>query len=224
MFLLQGESNILIDAGVPGTGKKIAKKLRKRGVRTGELDLIIVTHAHYDHAGSANYLSNYFQASVLSGQMDEASLLLGQSKKPVIATPLRWLAKFALLGVKDNFDPITVVKTINHNEDFNLEEFGFKGTIRQVGGHTPGSLIVEMEDGNVFVSDLVRGSFFPLFKKRARVHLFMEDNSKAFTILEDILKRNPKKLYCGHGGPLSTDELKSFLIKRQEFYLKSNGI
>lgn len=43
---------VLVDAGVPGSGKKILDAMRRYGV--GEIDLMVATHAHADHIGAAD--------------------------------------------------------------------------------------------------------------------------------------------------------------------------
>ncbi|HVF86203.1 MAG TPA: ComEC/Rec2 family competence protein [Pyrinomonadaceae bacterium] len=43
---------VLVDAGTPGSGKKILDAMRRYGV--GEIDLMVATHAHADHIGGAD--------------------------------------------------------------------------------------------------------------------------------------------------------------------------
>ena len=219
VFLLAGDKNILIDAGVPGQGSKIVRKLSKRGIDQGDLDLIIISHAHYDHAGSAAYLQSYFNAPVLVGLNDAESIKKGISKTPIIATKQKWLAKFAMMGVKDTYDAVNRVTVMPKSGVLSLKKYGFDGEVREVGGHTAGSLVIEMADGNVFVGDLIRGSFFPILKKRPRIHLYMEDNQVAYHTMQDILSNDPVQIFCGHGGPLKPKKLHRFLQKHQSFYL-----
>ncbi|MGH9903348.1 MAG: ComEC/Rec2 family competence protein, partial [Pyrinomonadaceae bacterium] len=44
----------LVDAGAPGSGKKILAAMQRHGV--GQIDLLITTHAHADHIGGADEL------------------------------------------------------------------------------------------------------------------------------------------------------------------------
>ena len=52
--LIIGEAGcIVVDTGVPGSEHKIERVLAQRGLGLRDIKLIVVTHAHGDHAGSA---------------------------------------------------------------------------------------------------------------------------------------------------------------------------
>ena len=50
---------ILVDAGLPGSEKRIQRALRSAGLSFEDIKLIVVTHAHVDHAGSAASLKGW---------------------------------------------------------------------------------------------------------------------------------------------------------------------
>ncbi|ABR56241.1 MBL fold metallo-hydrolase [Methanococcus aeolicus] len=61
-YLIVGKKNILIDPGTPGTFDLIRGEIEQI---TKNIDYIVNTHCHYDHAG-ANYLyEEYFNAPVI---------------------------------------------------------------------------------------------------------------------------------------------------------------
>ena len=47
------KGSILVDTGIPGSERKIERVLHKHGLSFKDIKLIVVTHAHTDHAGSA---------------------------------------------------------------------------------------------------------------------------------------------------------------------------
>ncbi|MFP5394096.1 MAG: MBL fold metallo-hydrolase, partial [Gammaproteobacteria bacterium] len=52
--LVRGDQGcILVDTGLPGSERKIGRVLKKIGMDFRDIRLIVVTHAHVDHAGSA---------------------------------------------------------------------------------------------------------------------------------------------------------------------------
>jgi glyoxylase-like metal-dependent hydrolase (beta-lactamase superfamily II) len=61
---------ILVDAGIPGSERKIARALARNGLSFRDIKLIIVTHAHTDHAGSAARLRQLSGAPILAHKDD----------------------------------------------------------------------------------------------------------------------------------------------------------
>ena len=64
-FLIRGSLPILVDTGLPGNAPKILCRPAGRGVQALDLALIIITHVHTDHFGSAAALAGATGAPVL---------------------------------------------------------------------------------------------------------------------------------------------------------------
>lgn len=64
------EGCILIDTGIPASEHKIRKVLETHGLSFADIRLIIVTHAHTDHAGSAARLRQLSGAPILAHRGD----------------------------------------------------------------------------------------------------------------------------------------------------------
>ena len=56
VFLLKGEKTILIDAGVPGRMEHFLKGLEMTNTQPEDIDLLFITHGHFDHIGLASEL------------------------------------------------------------------------------------------------------------------------------------------------------------------------
>ena len=82
-FLLRGTRPVLLDTGFPGSAPKILSALQKEGYRPWELALIVITHAHLDHTGSAATLAGATGAPVLVHKA-EADYLSSGASAPVI--------------------------------------------------------------------------------------------------------------------------------------------
>jgi glyoxylase-like metal-dependent hydrolase (beta-lactamase superfamily II) len=50
--LLRGERTILVDPGLHLQNEPVLRALEARGLGPGDLDLVVLTHAHLDHAGA----------------------------------------------------------------------------------------------------------------------------------------------------------------------------
>jgi hydroxyacylglutathione hydrolase len=65
--LLIGDGGcILVDAGLPGTESKVEQVLKKHGYTFTDIKLIVVTHAHVDHAGNAATLRELTKAPIVA--------------------------------------------------------------------------------------------------------------------------------------------------------------
>jgi glyoxylase-like metal-dependent hydrolase (beta-lactamase superfamily II) len=49
--LLRGPRTILVDPGLPLQNEPVARALEARGLSAADVDLVVLTHAHLDHAG-----------------------------------------------------------------------------------------------------------------------------------------------------------------------------
>ena len=95
VFLLDGERLALIDAGPRGSARRILRYLRVLGRSPGELDLVILTHYHPDHAGGASELARLTGARV-AAHVAEVPYLRGDVSMPnpirhqALAAGRRW--------------------------------------------------------------------------------------------------------------------------------------
>ncbi len=65
-----GEGLILIDCGMPQTVYLIFESIRTLGFDPKDIHLILLTHAHYDHAGGAETVRRYTGAKLYLGEED----------------------------------------------------------------------------------------------------------------------------------------------------------
>ena len=57
LFFIRGSRPILVDTGLPGNAPKILAAMQAEGYKPWDLALIIITHVHTDHFGSAAALA-----------------------------------------------------------------------------------------------------------------------------------------------------------------------
>ena len=56
VYLIKGDSkNVLIDTGVAGKFSVLKRRLSELGLRVRDVNLIILTHEHYDHIGATTF-------------------------------------------------------------------------------------------------------------------------------------------------------------------------
>jgi hydroxyacylglutathione hydrolase len=200
-YLLAGpESVLLVDAGSPGDAGFIAGALRRLGRRS--LDLIYLTHAHYDHFGSAAVLSRATEAPIAIHTDDAGVCLTGETR---LGIP-RGRGKLARYGLAllERFFPVEgFLPDIQLKDGDNLEAYGFPARVLHTPGHTPGSTCLLLDDGTAFAGDLVSSTGGPHLQR------YYAQNWKALaSSLAKLQVERPRRVYPGHGNrPLSQGEL-----------------
>ncbi|MDN3351411.1 MBL fold metallo-hydrolase [Actinomadura sp. DC4] len=65
VILTEGDAVTLVDTGYPGDREQVIASLEAVGRRPEDLTAILITHAHADHLGSAEYLGRTYGVPVL---------------------------------------------------------------------------------------------------------------------------------------------------------------
>jgi hydroxyacylglutathione hydrolase len=205
VWALIGESGIvLIDAHNPGEEDKVLDKLSKAGITASEVTLIVLTHGHGDHAGSALALKEALDVPVAVQALDVPAVEAGEPLVPLPYTDWRGRALIPFLHHEyDPFSPDLVIQ-----DSLDLSRWGVDAEVRWVGGHTPGSVIVDLKDGRVLVGDLIRGKMQN--PDKPTLHFFQEDLPTAHARLRE-LAGSQRCLMPAHGDPLEAAEVLEWL-------------
>jgi hydroxyacylglutathione hydrolase len=155
-FLIKGDKNILIDTGYPGNASRILKELTANSVSPHDVNLILITHSHHDHFGSASELRERTGAKVAAHRLEVEALRLGMNKD---LSPYGIKGRFATLFSSKKLKTAGIVPDIIIEQDMCLEEFGVKGKVISTPGHTSGSISVILDNGEAIVADLMMGQF-----------------------------------------------------------------
>lgn len=135
-----GNSRLLMDLGWPGTMANLRTSLDRMGVLLREIRFGFATHFHIDHAGLAQELK-------LAG----VPLLVVDVQVPHIARIADHIKP------TDHFTPITLhdnhVITIAASRD-ELADLGIAGQLVHTPGHSPDSVSLLLDGGEVFTGDL----------------------------------------------------------------------
>ncbi len=164
LLIRSSNANILIDTGI---GDKFDEKLQRIygvdrkntledeletrcGLKTQDIDKIIITHLHFDHAGGNTYYSTEGEALP---KFPNAKYIIQKKEWDIALNPN---ARSKASYVEDNFIPIQ-----KHNLleliDGKVEIIPGISCIR-TGGHTEGHQIVTIEDGEkggIYWADLM---------------------------------------------------------------------
>lgn len=211
-FLIKGETkHILVDTGVPNSETKIIKQLKKHNIKLEEIGLIIITHGHIDHFGSAKELKDILQVPILMHSLDKKALETGKS---MIET-LKYNHKFWDIVlkpklVKDKASSCSADIVLNGDEEYDLSNYGINGKIIHSPGHTPGSLSVILDDGSAIIMDLASSGILLggiAFNSRMKHPPFHDNLEQVKSSINHILSLNTEIFYLGHGNPVTRKSL-----------------
>jgi glyoxylase-like metal-dependent hydrolase (beta-lactamase superfamily II) len=211
-FLLLGEKPILIDSGSPGDIPAIERKLRKAGVTLSEIELLILTHAHFDHAGNAAAIRKRSGCKVVAHESERTFL---ENGKNAAITPFNFFAKLMSPFMHIPFAATDVDIVVK--DSFDLNPYGADAQIVWTPGHTPGSISVVTTGGEAVVGDLIGGgSMLGIWQPtRPRYHYWIENKEEVDASLSRLFARQIVKIHVGHGGPLDGIQARDFFFDKQ---------
>jgi len=104
--------------------------------------------------------------------------------------------------IRDGYDPTEI--DILVDDEMDLHPYGIDGNAITTPGHTPGSLSVFLDNGEIIAGDLIGGGrLLGLFQPgRPRYHHWYSDLDAMKMSVEKIISTNPVRIFVGHGGPL----------------------
>ncbi len=205
-YVIKAEGCIMVDTGPPQSGKKIEKWFATIPIDPQEIQLIILTHGHADHVGSAFGVKNFTGARIALHIDDKPMVEDGKVAWPSAASTWGHIARYLFKP----FAPLMRFSSYNvdlniGDEGLSLEEYGIPGKVIHTPGHTPGSVSVLLETGVAFVGCMTHNRF--PFRLRPGLPIFAEDLSKLRDSWKLLLDEGAKTIYPAHGNSFSSEEI-----------------
>jgi glyoxylase-like metal-dependent hydrolase (beta-lactamase superfamily II) len=211
-YLVEGTNGLaLVDTGLPGSEKRIYNALQKLERKPEDVKLVLITHRHLDHIGSAAALKHGTGATLVAHQFEKPYI----AGTLMVRAPTAWSLKGKVIRRVMGFtqwtmkllriikyQPIYVDKT--SDDDFLLDGVGLDGSIVWTPGHTKGSLSLFLNKQRVaLVGDLLRGGHGKLVEP-----LFMESIQQTQASVQRLLELGPDLICPGHGKPQPSSAVK----------------
>jgi hydroxyacylglutathione hydrolase len=210
-FLVRGTRDVLVDAGVKGSGPRLRAALERLGTGLDRLALVVVTHGHLDHIGGLAEIAPSVACPVAVHRGDAELLRAGRQRpftpvSPLFAVLMRLAPRQAAAGSSAGIEPGVLLEDV-----FDLAPFGVDGTVEATPGHTAGSVSLFLAGGDVIVGDALRGAIgHPAAPRWPFVVENFEANRRS---VERVLARRPSKIWTSHGGPLAPEAVRRLVEK-----------
>ena len=207
-FLLKTEDGyMLIDTGLPDLWEKLEEELISVGCLPDQLKLVIITHGDWDHAGNAGRLREKYNIRVAMHPGDvnqvENGVILKRKVSPLLH---RLLFTIMMLRRKLQKNKMSFPKfkpDILLSDGQSLEEYGSTAKVIHIPGHTPGSIGVITDEGDLFAGDTFTN------RKKPGAAGIVENSGQLKHSLDKLRKMNIKTVYPGHGKPFLMEEYRN---------------
>ncbi len=219
-YFITGDHIALVDTLAPKGFSRIERALADKGFKVSDIELVLVTHHHFDHIGNLARIKESSGATIIAGEAD-APFIDGSSNPPLISDlnrvgralgrlPESWLRSY------QRFQPVRVDRTVKGGEI--IEELGLE--VLALPGHTPGGIgFLNREARRAFVGDLVSNYFGRTGLPVLSASCSVEDILASQQLLVDL---NLDIAYPGHGRILernASEMIRECVNKKRQKYL-----
>lgn len=151
-----GTNGILVDTGKKEFFGKVIESCKLYNVK-----LIVLTHAHFNHAENAAQISDVLGIPIGKNEND-CNLIQSNANQSLSAANI--LGKIVLSASLKEFSvrsmPEFKPNVLLHSDD-SLSDYGIDAHIISLPGHTDGSIGIDVENKHLIVGDALMNMFYP---------------------------------------------------------------
>lgn len=186
-----GTAGILID-----TGKREFINQVIEACKAYHIKLIVLTHAHFDHAENAAQISKALGVPIGMNEKD-CNLIKSNTNQSLAAETL--LGKIVLSASLKAFSKRTMQEfkpNVLLNDGDSLADYGIHASIIALSGHTEGSIGIDVDNKHLIVGDALMNMFYPT------VSMLFHNKNDMLESAGKISRLGDRIIYFGHGKPV----------------------
>lgn len=186
-----GTDGILVD-----TGKREFADQVMEACKAYHVKLIVLTHAHFDHAENAAQISNTLGIPI--GMNEKDCDLIGSNFNQTLSAET-FFGKIVLSASLKDFKMRTLPEfkpDVLLNDGDNLINYGIHASIIALPGHTDGSIGIDVAHQHLIVGDALMNMFYPT------VSMLFHNKKEMLESAGKISSLGERTIYFGHGKPM----------------------
>ncbi len=225
----RGSPWVLVDTGVPNKARIIRQAAESRFGEKAKPECILLTHGHFDHAGNALELANFWNVPVYAHALEMPYLTGKAAYPPADPTAPGFMSFLSRFFTTQPLDLTGRIRTLEPGELPGLPDWEWHHT----PGHAPGHVaFFRKADAMLLAGDAFAtvnlDSAIDVLRKKQRISRppvpFTYDWRAARESVRKLDALNPLTFACGHGLPmLGSDAADEFADFAYHFPIPSHG-
>ncbi len=209
-YLICGKEIVMVDGGMPNKQKLFKKELSRLKINPERIKLIVLTHSHFDHCGSAREIRNLTGARILVHESERECV---EGKKVIVPKGVNFKGKLTkplifLFNIPfPKFTPDIILN--DTNTPYPLTGYGIDGCIIHTPGHTTGSLSIILDSGEAFVGCMAHNGF--PFRTKPGLPIYAQDIDMIKENWKILIDKGITFVYPGHGKAFPIEKIKEKL-------------
>lgn len=190
-----GIDGVLVDTGKKEFVNQVIEKCKVYHVK-----LILLTHAHFDHAENAALLSDMLGIPIGMSESD-CNLIRANTNQKLSANTL--LGKIVLSASLKSFS-MRAMQTFKPDilleDGDSLIDYGIRANVISLPGHTDGSIGLDVDNAHLIVGDALMNMFYPT------VSMLYHNRDDMLESARKIGRLGNRTIYFGHGKPVANKQ------------------
>ncbi len=209
-WLIEDEDGLtLVDAGLPGVWVPLGEAIRALGHRPEDVRALVLTHAHFDHVGTARRLQDRLGLPVLVHRDDRrlaAHPYRYAREHPAALYPIRHPRAIPILGAMVAAGAVRVrgVKGTQELHSGDVLEVPGRPRVVATPGHTAGHVSLHLPERDAVLTGDALVTLDPYLGRtgpRIVAGAATADSARALRSLDAIASTSARHVLPGHGDP-----------------------